>query len=52
VREVLAAKLIHNPLLLHDAAVAPAKDAASVSLPVLSVSDFLTAEDLVQIVKA
>ncbi len=52
VREALSANLKHNPLLPHDVAVALARDVDSVALPVLSASDVLTAEDLVQIVKA
>lgn len=51
VREALSANLKHNPLLPHDVAVALAKDVDSVALPVLSASDVLTSEDLVQIVK-
>jgi uncharacterized protein (DUF2336 family) len=52
VREALAANLKHNPLLPHDVAVALAKDVDSVALPVISVSEVLTAEDLVQIVQS
>ena len=52
VREALSANLKHNPLLPHDVAVALAKDVDSVALPVLSVSEVLTADDLVQIVKS
>jgi uncharacterized protein (DUF2336 family) len=52
VREALSAHLKHNPLLPHDVAVALAKDVDSVALPVLSVSDVLTPDDLVQIVKS
>ncbi len=52
VREALAANLKHNPLLPHDVTVALAKDVDSVALPVLSASDVLTAEDLVQIVQS
>lgn len=52
VREALSANLKHNPLLPHDVAVALARDVDTVALPVLSTSDVLTAEDLVQIVKA
>jgi uncharacterized protein (DUF2336 family) len=51
VREALAVNLKHNPLLPHDVAVSLAKDVESVSLPILSVSDVLTAEDLVEIVR-
>ncbi len=50
VREALSANLKHNPLLPHDVAVALAKDVDSVALPVLSASDVLTPEDLVQII--
>ncbi len=52
VREALSANLKHNPLLPHDVAVSLAKDVESVALPVLSVSEVLTADDLVQIVKS
>jgi uncharacterized protein (DUF2336 family) len=52
VREALAANLKHNPLLPHDIAVALAKDVDSVALPVLSVSEVLTTDDLVQIVQS
>jgi len=52
VREALAANLKHNSLLPHDVAVALAKDVDSVALPMLSASDVLTAEDLVQIVQS
>ena len=52
VREALSANLKHNPLLPHDVAVSLAKDVESVSLPVLSASDVLTADDLVQIVQS
>jgi len=52
VREALSANLKHNPLLPHDVAVALAKDVDSVALPILSVSDVLTTEDLVQIVQS
>lgn len=52
VREALAANLKHNPMLPHDVAVALAKDVDSVALPVISVSEVLTADDLVQIVRA
>lgn len=51
VREALAVNLKHNPLLPHDVAVSLAKDVDAVALPVLSVSDVLTAEDLVEIVR-
>ena len=52
VREALAANLKHNPLLPHDIAVALAKDVDSVALPVISVSEVLTSDDLVQIVRS
>ncbi|MBX7199201.1 MAG: DUF2336 domain-containing protein [Rhodospirillaceae bacterium] len=52
VREALAANLKSNPRLPHDVAVALAKDVDTVALPVLSVSEVLTADDLVQIVAA
>ena len=52
VREALAANLKHNPLLPHDVAVSLANDVESVALPVLSVSDVLTADDLVEIVRS
>ena len=52
VREALSANLKHNPLLPHDVAVALAKDVDSVALPVISVSEVLTTEDLVQIVRS
>lgn len=51
VREALAVNLKHNPLLPHDVAVSLAKDVEAVALPVLSASDVLTTEDLVEIVK-
>jgi len=50
VREALSASLKHNLLLPHDVAVALARDVDSVALPVLSVSEVLTADDLVEIV--
>lgn len=50
VREALAANLKHNPLLPHDVAVALAKDVESVALPILTVSEVLTSEDLVDII--
>ncbi len=52
VREALSANLKHNPLLPHDVAMALAKDVDSVALPVLSASEVLTTEDLVQIVRS
>ena len=51
VREALAVNLKHNPLLPHDVAVCLAKDVESVALPVLSASDVLTTEDLIEIVR-
>ncbi len=52
VREALSVNLKHNPLLPHDVAVVLAKDVESVALPILSVSDVLTTEDLVEIVRS
>jgi uncharacterized protein (DUF2336 family) len=52
VREALSANLKHNPRLPHDVALSLAKDVDSVALPILSVCDVLTAEDLVAIVKS
>ncbi len=50
VREALAANLKSNFRLPHDVAVTLAKDVDSVALPMLSVSEVLTAADLLQIV--
>lgn len=50
VREALAANLKSNPRLPHDVAVALAKDVDSVALPMLSASEVLTPDDLIQIV--
>jgi uncharacterized protein (DUF2336 family) len=50
VREALAANLKHNPLLPHDVAIALAKDVESVALPILTVSEVLTSDDLVEII--
>ncbi len=52
VREALAANLRANPRLPHDVAVTLARDVDSVALPMLSASDVLTAEDLVQIISS
>ncbi len=52
VREALSANLKANPNLPHDVAVALAKDVDSVALPVLTMSEVLTAADLVQIVRS
>lgn len=52
VLEALAANLKHNPLLPRDVAVMLAKDVDSVALPVLSVSEVLLPEDLVEIVES
>ena len=51
VREALSVSLKHNPLLPHDVAVSLARDVESVALPVLSASEVLTGDDLVQIVQ-
>lgn len=50
VREALSANLRANPHLPHDVAVALARDVESVALPVLSASDVLTSEDLLEII--
>ena len=50
VREALSANLKSNPRLPHDVAIALAKDVDSVALPMLSVSEVLTPDDLIQIV--
>lgn len=50
VREALSANLKTNPNVPRDVAVTLASDVASVSLPMLSFSDVLTAEDLLAIV--
>ncbi len=50
VREALAANLKSNSRLPHDVAIALAKDVDSVALPMLSASEVLTPDDLVQIV--
>ncbi|MCA0199584.1 MAG: DUF2336 domain-containing protein [Proteobacteria bacterium] len=50
VREALSANLRANPRLPHDVAVSLARDVDSVALPILSASEVLTAEDLLQII--
>lgn len=50
VREALAANLKSNPRLPHDVAVALAKDVDSVAVPMLTASEVLTPDDLIQIV--
>lgn len=50
VREALSANLRSNPRLPRDVAVSLAKDVESVALPILSASEVLTAEDLLQII--
>lgn len=50
VREALSAHLKHNLLLPHDVALALAKDVESVALPILTVSEVLTSDDLVEII--
>ncbi len=50
VREALAANLKSNPRLPHDVAMALAEDVDSVALPMLSASEVLTPDDLIQIV--
>ncbi|MGE4062019.1 MAG: DUF2336 domain-containing protein [Rhodospirillaceae bacterium] len=50
VREALSANLRANPRLPHDVAVSLAKDVDSVALPILSASEVLTADDLLQII--
>jgi uncharacterized protein (DUF2336 family) len=52
VREALAANLKSNPNLSRDIAVILARDVDSVSVPMLSFSEVLTADDLVEIVNA
>jgi len=50
VREALSANLRANPRLPHDVAVSLARDVDSVALPILSASDVLTPDDLLQII--
>lgn len=50
VREALSANLKHNPNVPRDVAVTLAQDVDSVSLPILTFSDVLTTDDLVQII--
>jgi len=52
VREALSANLRANPRLPHDVAVSLARDVDSVALPILSASDVLTADDLLQIISS
>ncbi len=52
VREALSANLKHNPNVPRDIAVTLAQDVDPVSLPMLSFSDVLTSEDLVQIISS
>ncbi|MCC6912218.1 MAG: DUF2336 domain-containing protein [Rhodospirillaceae bacterium] len=52
VREALSANLRANPRLPHDVAVSLARDVDSVALPILSASEVLTADDLVQIINS
>ena len=52
VREALSANLRANPRLPHDVAVSLARDVGSVALPILSASDVLTADDLLQIISS
>ncbi len=52
VREALSANLKSNSSLPRDIAVTLAQDVDSVSLPMLSFSDVLTADDLVAIIKS
>jgi uncharacterized protein (DUF2336 family) len=52
VREALSANLKHNPNVPRDIAVTLAQDVDSVSLPMLSFSEVLTADDLVQIISS
>ncbi|MGE3474922.1 MAG: DUF2336 domain-containing protein [Rhodospirillaceae bacterium] len=52
VREALSANLRANPRLPHDVAVSLARDVESVALPILSASEVLTADDLVQIINS
>jgi uncharacterized protein (DUF2336 family) len=50
VREALSANLKTNPNVPRDIAVTLAQDVASVSMPILSFSDVLTTDDLMQII--
>lgn len=50
VREALSANLRANPRLPHDVAVTLARDVESVALPILSASEVLTPDDLLQII--
>jgi len=52
VREALSANLRANPRLPRDVAVTLAQDVDSVALPVLTVSEVLTADDLIEIISS
>lgn len=52
VREALSANLKANPLLPRDIAMDLARDVESVSIPMIEVSEVLTTEDLIEIVKS
>jgi uncharacterized protein (DUF2336 family) len=52
VREALSVNLKYNPKVPRDIALSLARDVERVSLPMLTVSDALTAEDLVEIITA
>lgn len=52
VREALSANLRVNPRLPHDVAVSLARDVDSVALPILSASEVLTADDLLEIISS
>lgn len=52
VREALSANLKSNPLLPRDIAMDLARDVESVSIPMIEVSEVLTTEDLIEIVKS
>lgn len=52
VRASLAEHIKHSPLLPHRLAVAMAQDIESVAVPILSVSEVLSDEDLIAVVKA
>lgn len=52
VREALSANLRGNPRVPHDIANTLARDVESVALPILSASDVLTSEDLLEIISS
>lgn len=52
VREALSANLKSNPLLPRDIAMDLARDVESVSIPMIEVSEVLTTEDLIEIVRS